>query len=138
MASNDTGVVKSDVAVPRELLESLRAAVIPLEKKVREENGGHQWGALDIVDPDLYNVRLGKTRVIEDGVLDRHSCLRRIGQGLVIPQPEDEESYQTLLGSYRGPNAILCEDYRTYGKTQWLPCDVDISGDTPRSVGSVT
>lgn len=146
---NDTGlialyhgdVVKSDIVINIELKESLKAAAAELGEEVLATKKKKRKGLIDIVNPNRSTVSFGSTRVIVDGVLDRETCLQQMRGGYKL---SDKSDFETPLGFYwkqylvANPSAAdpgrarQLEEYRTYGNAQWLPCDVDISGDTPR------
>lgn len=133
---NQGDVVKSDVAIPNELHKHLKVAVALLENDVIASQGKKREGVVKIVDPDHFNVVFGETKVIEEGALDKETCLQKMQSGSCIPYPDPDETY---VGSYLG-NHKNCDqkrlyrydDHREYGSEQWLACEVDISGDTPR------
>lgn len=135
-------VVKSDVAISKELKERLKVAAAALGEGVLANQKKEREGVVDIVDPNLSTVLFGFTRVVVDGVLDRETCLQRMKAGYTLSKKTD---FETLVGSFWRPIAVegpetapprarRIEEYRTYGSAQWLPCDIDISGDVPRRV----
>jgi hypothetical protein len=133
-------VVKSDVVISKELKERLKIAAAALGEDVLASQKKERKGVVDIVDPNCSVVLLGFTRVIADGVLDMETCLQRMKAGYTL---SEKTNFRTLVGSFWLPYSVLdpgdtslrarrLEEYRTYGNTQWLPCDIDISGDVPR------
>ncbi|KAB8248185.1 hypothetical protein BDV35DRAFT_391326 [Aspergillus flavus] len=90
----DPGVVKSDIAISEELQNALKDDVRKLE---------------DILTEKDYHPGSG------DRVVDLR-CLDIIGQGIVIPVPQEESFTSNGLKQYSW-------------EFQWLPCDVDLLDD---------
>ncbi|KAG6805052.1 hypothetical protein H0H92_000961, partial [Tricholoma furcatifolium] len=125
------GVVKSDTVISGELKEALKAAVAPLEQvpeRLKDWHPNSNNQVLDIVHPSLFPLIYGRSRVLRNGVVGLEDCIKRSGEGVVVPVPPEEESDYKL---YTPPNAWTINRPSTPYSTQfqWLPCDVDISGD---------
>ena len=124
-------VVKSDSAVPEEVRIKLQDAVRTLEDvpdAQKDWHPGSDGQVLDLVHPSLFPLVYGKTRVLPVGskVVTLADCIERSGEGDVIPIPE-----ATGTGTANRPR--MYRKYEPFStKFQWLPCEVDISGDKPK------
>ncbi|TEB24438.1 hypothetical protein FA13DRAFT_1756864 [Coprinellus micaceus] len=114
----DAGVYKSDTAVPEGTKLALQKAVAVLEDVPEEQKDWHPGSdgkVLDLVHPSLFPLVYGRTRVLPLGAkpttLD--GCIERSGEGDDDPQAAYDEATWSR-------------------KFQWLPADVDISGERPR------
>ncbi|KXN80705.1 hypothetical protein AN958_08286 [Leucoagaricus sp. SymC.cos] len=122
-------VVKSDSAIPADLLTSLKSAVSPLEsvpKKEQDWHPGSNEQVLDLVHPSLFPLVYGLSRILPNSTTNLNDCVSRCGEGEVLPIPLEEEAKHPPFQGQKG--------YAYSRKFQWLPCDVDISGDTPKIV----
>ena len=132
-------VYKSDSALSLELKLALQKAVQPLEdvpEQRKDWHPGSDGKVLDLVHPSLFPLVYGHSRVIALGdketTLD--DCIRRCGEGEVLPSPNPKE-FETALATVLGRLRYSDSGSKVYSKKfQWLPCEVDISGDRPRSV----
>ena len=123
-------VVKSDTAVSAEMKHALQEAVnnfqAAIPEKLKDWHPGSDGKVLDLVHPSLCPLVYGRTRILCNGettTLD--DCIERCGQGEIVDIPEWEPGsapYNTKVFST---------------KFQWLPCEVDISGERSRSVISL-
>ena len=115
----DGGVVKSDFAVPEELRQALMAAVKPLEDVPDKKKDWHPHSSekvLDLVHPSLFPLVYGQTRVLHDSVVTLDDFIQRCGEGTVAEARPNEPISEDVTINYSH-------------KFQWLPCDVDVSGD---------
>ncbi|KAJ2923671.1 hypothetical protein H1R20_g13422, partial [Candolleomyces eurysporus] len=127
-------VVKSDHAVSGSIKLALQSAIKPLESVPEAQKDWHPGSdgkVLDLVHPSLYPFIYGKTKVLPVGsqATTLVDCISRCGEGAVIPTPirierKDTPSYYAYL-----PRNTY-DPYST--KFQWLPSEVDISGDRPK------
>ncbi|KAF8630929.1 hypothetical protein AX17_005286 [Amanita inopinata Kibby_2008] len=118
----DADVVKSDDAVPQELKGALKNAVKPLEDVPPRELDWHPGSGgkvLDLVHPSLFPVVFGRSRILPNGLTSLADCIERCGDGVVIPVPDNTE----VLGRRYDIQKSFSKNF------QWLPCDVDISGE---------
>ncbi|KAL2865011.1 DUF4246 domain-containing protein [Aspergillus lucknowensis] len=126
----DPGVVKSDVAIPRDLQEALRKAVAPLEDVPEEEKDYHPRSdkkVVDLVHPSLFPLVYGRTRVLRDKLIRTVDCFSSVGQGEVAKVPD----YVPIRGlSYNN----TAEAYST--KFQWLPCNANFEEDGQCQIAS--
>ncbi|KAH9475906.1 hypothetical protein JR316_0011467 [Psilocybe cubensis] len=116
-------VVKSDYAVSPELKIELQNAVKAFEDKIPEHlkdwHPDSDEKVLDLVHPSLYPLVYGLTRVLPDGqITTLDDCIQRSGQG-----SKSIDNPRGIFGPYRSPYSA---------KFQWLPCEVDISGEEAR------
>ena len=124
-------VVKSDTAVSSKLKQSLQEAVNRLEagipERLKDWHPGSDDKVWDLVHPSLFPLIYGRSRVLENGettTLD--NCIQLCGQGSITNVPPAEETAEA--GSYYSDS-----DYHRFSnKFQWLPCEVDISGENAR------
>jgi hypothetical protein len=110
-------VLKSDCAIPAELQAALRAAVVPLENEATDKQDylpGSNNQVFNIVDPSLFPLIYGMSRILTDSTIGLDDCLSRSGQGEITSSERGAK-----LGWYSK-------------RFQWLPCNVDISGSSPR------
>ncbi|KAF8451885.1 hypothetical protein BDZ91DRAFT_853286 [Kalaharituber pfeilii] len=121
-------VVKSDTAVSTELQAELKSAVSVLENVpagTKDWHPGSDGKVLDLVHPSLFPLVYGRSRILTDGTIGLEDCLRRAGEGVVVPVPPEDEAYtsQGYNKSYWGENTGYDKQYSR--KFQWLPCDVE-------------
>ena len=118
-------VVKSDTAIPASLKEDLKAAVLPLESVPQIEQDWHPWSdnqVLDLVHPSLFPLVYGRTRILSNSLVGLEDCIEKCGQGEVVPTPPEWDAFPR-------EHEILWIQSPFSRKFQWLPCEVDISGD---------
>ncbi len=123
-------VVKADNCIPIDLKNALRAAVAVLEdipQRKKDWHPGSDETVLDLVHPSLYPLTYGLTRILPDGIVDLETCITKSGHGETIPVPPEIETVPTYQGCLRDSPQRLYSN-----KFQWLPCDVDISGEASR------
>ncbi|KIL58130.1 hypothetical protein M378DRAFT_341318, partial [Amanita muscaria Koide BX008] len=116
-------VVKSDTAVPHDLKEALKNAVRPLEDvpaSAKDWHPGSNGKVLDLVHPSLFPLVYGLSRILPDSVTNLDNCLDQCGKGITLHLKQggtDKHGWRSGCFST---------------KFQWLPCEVDISGDIPK------
>ncbi|PLN85528.1 hypothetical protein BDW42DRAFT_183027 [Aspergillus taichungensis] len=118
----DTGVVRSDTAIPDDLQQALRDAVAPLENVPEDKKDYHPGSdnkVVDLVHPSLYPLVYGRTRILPDRTLSLADCLDHAGQGEVIPTPTLDPEIWPFTGQVPS-NAFSF-------RFQWLPCEVRFS-----------
>jgi len=131
-------VVKSDVAVTEDLKKELQDAVRDFESKIPERlkdwhpnSDSKVW---DLVHPSLFPLIYGRSRILEnDDKTSLEDCIQRTGEGTVIPVPSEEEVKEfdeEASGYYNHSRRNAKPPYSA--KFQWLPCEVDISGETSK------
>ncbi|KAF5383139.1 hypothetical protein D9615_005036 [Tricholomella constricta] len=121
-------VVKSDHAVPAALKEALRAAVAPLEQVPAREKDWHPGSyeqVLDLVHPSLFPLIYGKSRILPDSLVGLDDCVKRSGEGVIIPVPPLEEASIESSYHYRHEGDDSTAPFSR--RFQWLPCEVDLS-----------
>ena len=122
-------VVKSDIAVPVDLMNALRKAAsrlkaVPESKKDRHP--GSDGKVLDLVHPSLFPLVYGRTRILPDSVLGLADCFQRSCEGVAIPVPDTEPNPVNEWG--------LPNNNQYSRRFQWLPCEVDLSADPPKYI----
>ena len=128
----DGDVYKSDVAISSELKGKLQEAVKAFESKIpgrmkdwHPESDKIIW---DLVDPSLFPLIYGKTRVLPNGeTTTSEDCVERSGEGevarvLLGPETMEWEAAEPLPWA----EPVFPRPYSAL--FQWLPCEVDISG----------
>jgi hypothetical protein len=116
-------VFKSDTAVAEETKLALQKAVRVLEDvpaSRKDWHPGSDGKVLDLVHPSLFPLIYGKSKILPVGasVTTLEDCIRRCGEGEVVPVED------TLVR--------LQDENAWSDKFQWLPCEVDISGEKPK------
>ncbi|KAG6844884.1 hypothetical protein H0H87_002719 [Tephrocybe sp. NHM501043] len=121
-------VVKSDTAISNELREALKMAAAPLEHVPERTKDWHPDSndmVLDLVHPSLFPLIYRRTRILPDSTLGLDDCVKRSGEGIVLPVPPESENGLVHIriwhSSQRPPTTPFSRQF------QWLPCDVDIS-----------
>ncbi|KAL3471427.1 hypothetical protein BJX99DRAFT_237408 [Aspergillus californicus] len=123
----DDGVVKSDTAISKELQAALKEAVAPLERhRDRDYHPGSDQRVVNLVHPSLFPVIYGRTRVLPDRVLGLEDSLQSMGEGDLLPVPE-EDSCSTPQRRGYGYQGLHLNPFSP--RFQWLPCDVDYNND---------
>lgn len=124
----DDGVVKSDKAISKELQIALKEAAAPLEHQGENDyHPGSDQKVVNLIHPSLFPVIYGRTRVLPDRVLRLEDSLQSMGEGDMLPVPEQDIT--STSQRYRN------FDYRNLHSNpfspnfQWLPCDVDYNKD---------
>jgi hypothetical protein len=124
-------VVKSDSVISQDLQEVLKKAVAPLEnvpENMKDWHPGSNNIVLDLVHPSLYPLIYGRSRIVAGETLDLRTGISMSGAGEIVPTPRKKEAgvIYTSYDRNEGPTrAFSC-------KFQWLPCEIDLSGECPR------
>jgi hypothetical protein len=129
-------VIKSDTIVSAELRKKLRHAVTVLEEVPEEEKDWHPRSdgqVLDLVHPSLWPLVYGRSRIAPDKSITLDNCLEHCGYGEVIPEPTVNEHERSAFIQEYNPNM----QNPWSRKFQWLPCDVEINGGTPKIVSYI-
>jgi len=123
-------VIKSDSAVPESLKNALEAAVKPLEDVPdlqKDWHPGSDEKVLDLVHPSLFPLVYGRTRILSDSLTSLDDCIERCGEGVVVSVPSREGGDPDKWDGYSIKPPMVPGPYSR--KFQWLPCEVDVSGD---------
>ncbi|KAF9527132.1 hypothetical protein CPB83DRAFT_895559 [Crepidotus variabilis] len=121
-------VVKSDIAVSSQMKLLLQRAVKTFEgaipESARDWHPGSNGKVWDLVHPSLFPLVYGRSRVLSgENTTSLSDCIERCGEGVVLPiLPKKEAKYWF---DFCGLSAYS-------NKFQWLPCEVDISGENAR------
>lgn len=119
----DIGVVKSDTAVPEQLKQLLKEAIVPFEDvpdRKKDYHPGSDGKVVDLVHPSLFPVVYGRTHVLRDRLIGLDDCLKSTGEGEQLPIPPKQNEEQTIIHATHEPYSQ---------KFQWLPCDVQFTDD---------
>ncbi|PPQ86637.1 hypothetical protein CVT25_006821 [Psilocybe cyanescens] len=114
-------VVKSDTALSIEFKQALQEAMTKFEdaipNKLKDWHPGSDEKVWDLVHPSLFPLVYGRTRILERGTSQTtlDDCIKRCGQGKIAEVPDRNDG-----------------DRSHSKKFQWLPCEVDISGENPK------
>lgn len=119
-------VVKSDTAVSAELKEALQEEMKRFEEaipvKLNDWHPGSDEKVLDLVHPSLFPLVYGRTRILHEGeTTTLANCIERCGEGEIVTQPRYEETFERSIPSMQ--HRVFSQNF------QWLPCEVDISGE---------
>jgi len=129
VAVYDGDVVKSDTVVSPETKKLLQDAVVPLENVPDVDKDWHPGSdgmVLDLVHPSLFPLVYGRSRILPDSLCGLRDCVRRAGEGVVIPVPPKEQSHEILITNWGW--GIEPETVTLFSrKFQWLPCDISLS-----------
>ena len=120
-------VVKSDTAIPATIQEELKAAVKPLEdvpEKLKDWHPDSDDKVLDLVHPSLFPLVYGSTRILPDSLTNLDDCIKRCGEGTVLPIPPGGVPPSGSAAESDDGEIQVQDPYSK--KFQWLPCDVDI------------
>lgn len=121
--------IKSDKLVPDDLREALKSAVAPLENVPADRldwHPGSDGKVLDLVHPSLWPLLYGRTLILPDRRITVKNCLEHCGMGTVVPEPPKAPQPARTAWSRDTPIDALSSRF------QWLPCDVDLTGEHPR------
>lgn len=92
VAMLDMGVVKSDVAISKDLQERLKEAVRPLEEvSEKDYHPGSDEKVVDLVHPSLYPLVYGRTKILADQVIGLEDWMSS-PRGVVLPVPPESET----------------------------------------------
>ncbi|CAI7580958.1 unnamed protein product [Penicillium pancosmium] len=121
----DTGVVKSDTVISRELRQALKDASMPLSNIPGAEKDYHPGSdnkVVDLVHPSLFPVIYGRTRVLPDRTIGLNDSIEAMGYGSIVPEPTDEQILQfTRFQPHRMSIPVFSKSF------QWLPCEVEFT-----------
>jgi len=114
-------VYKSDTAVPESTKLALQKAIKVLEdvpESQKDWHPGSNGQVLDLVHPSLFPLVYGRTRVLPVGAEETNleDCIKRCSEGEIL---EVQEKIGRTTDCFSN-------------KFQWLPCEVDVSGEKPR------
>ncbi|TEB24441.1 hypothetical protein FA13DRAFT_1766055 [Coprinellus micaceus] len=121
----DAGVYKSDTAVPLGTkLSSWRTS--PSMRKT-------------LVHPSLFPLVYGRTKVLPLGAdgTTLKDFIERSGEGQVMPVPDDEIVSRDEWPAFPPLKPGNHDETAFSRKFQWLPCDVDISGTSPKIITDI-
>jgi hypothetical protein len=132
------GIVKSD-AVAEMIQTELRDAAELLEA---DENAPRQQAVLNLVDPSLFPLVYGRTRVLMDsGRVSLDSTINSFGRGeIVLEFPPGYFRRQRHVLPYSlwseevTPRETNYDDGRWSVRYQWLPCEVDFINNSGTDV----
>ncbi|KAK3934566.1 hypothetical protein QBC46DRAFT_324902 [Diplogelasinospora grovesii] len=120
-------VITSDSLILRDILAKLQ---------VPNPNSGDE--IVDLIDPKMFPLVYGRTRVLsEGGALNLSNALASVGQGQIAPNPAHEPISRDEINGrlFHLQNGDLWEHwsqskpYRHTSHSQWLPCEVSFTGE---------
>lgn len=134
----DGDVVKSDSAVPESLKEELKAMVKKLEDIpdiYKDWHPGSEGKVLDLVHPSLFPLVYGRSRILQNEIVQLENCAESSGKGSILPVPDsDDARFDESIHAMPGHYTYNVNRSPVFSrKFQWLPCDVDFL-DNGRSV----
>ena len=118
----DGDVVKSDTIIPPDLQAALKVAVEPLEnvpKHLKDWHPGSDDVVLDLVNPSLFPLVYGRTKVLKEGLTTLDDCIQRCGEGVVPDWSGTAGSYTYVPFPGRFLDTMFYSE-----RFQWLPCEV--------------
>ncbi|KAF8885766.1 hypothetical protein BD779DRAFT_1673492 [Infundibulicybe gibba] len=121
-------VVKSDTIVSKSLHDALKMAAAPLESvpdSLKDWHPGSDGKVLDLVHPSLFPLMYGRTRVLTEGLTTLDNFVDLCGSGHTLGSPPASEMSAPGFAWDANSNKFS-------GDFQWLPCEVDISGERAR------
>ncbi|KAF0315754.1 hypothetical protein GQ607_017039 [Colletotrichum asianum] len=71
---------------------------------------------VNLIDPAMYPLIYGRSRILPAKEIDLHDCLDHITQGITVQMPDKDERQKFVDGIY---HTLFS------GKSQWLPCNVE-------------
>ncbi|KAH6962441.1 hypothetical protein BKA56DRAFT_498126 [Ilyonectria sp. MPI-CAGE-AT-0026] len=126
----ETCVVKSDSLLDDDLRNALCTAVALLEdvpESQKDWHPGSDGKVLNLVDPSLWPLVYGLSRILPDKRISLDNCLEYCGSGSIIPDP-DRPDILVLSNDF----GLATGDPVVSDCFQWLPFDVNLTGDKPR------
>ncbi|KAF7543063.1 hypothetical protein G7046_g10066 [Stylonectria norvegica] len=129
-----TCAIKSDRLIPADLKDALKAAVVPLEDvpaSHKDWHPGSDGKVLDLVHPSLWPLLYGRSHILPDKNIDLNNCLEHCGMGVVVPIPAKDDNPRVNVPWYARTVESLSSRF------QWLPCDVDLTGENPRIISYI-
>lgn len=127
--------LKSDKLIPHHLREALKSAIAPLENvppECQDWHPGSDGKVLDLIHPSMWPLVFNRSLILPYKRIGLDDCLDHCGLGEVIPGPtkrnEDEDLYRYV--GHSNSHSGLFEVAST--RFQWLPCEVDLTGEHPR------
>ncbi|KAK0373968.1 hypothetical protein CLIM01_08662 [Colletotrichum limetticola] len=140
---NETGVVpvldvqvriaRSDRVISSDMRSTLQKAVGNIERtlshktdrssgkenSLAEAKGStckKQNNVINVIDPTMYPLVFGRSRVLPTHEIDLHNCLGHISQGITIKVPGQKETQKYVDGIY---HTLFSS------QSQWLPCNIE-------------
>ncbi|KAK3360500.1 hypothetical protein B0T25DRAFT_535760 [Lasiosphaeria hispida] len=120
----ELAIIKSDIAIPPTLQSELQAHVRTLEDTPDAQKDWHPGSdgtVLDLVHPSLFPVVWGLTRVLDEGLVPLHDCIKYTGKGSTVPPHEPQPQAPTPRWALQSP--------KSWGSFQWLPAQVELDAD---------
>lgn len=84
------GIFKSDTIISNDLREALIKATAPLENvpaRDKDWRSGSGERILDLVNPSMYPLVYGQSRILVDKLVGLDDCIRRCGEGETLSAP---------------------------------------------------
>ena len=121
---------KSDLLISSTLCKDLQDASTQLWKSGRKERGTPQL--VDLVDPSMYPLVYGKTRILKDGKRAGFAdCVESCSDSLTIVSPSHVDDQLKAQRFEPVPDVIFSTHARDHPskwslRYQWLPCDISL------------
>ncbi|RMJ21872.1 hypothetical protein PHISP_07263 [Aspergillus sp. HF37] len=126
LESYDPGVVKSDTAIPRDILQTLQDLARSLEQEgPKDYHPKSDNKVVNLVHPALFPLVFGRTRVLRDKLIGIDDCSLNVGLGEQTTVPD-------LSG--RGYPRHSHNPYSNH--FQWLPCEVKFDSNGECQIAS--
>jgi hypothetical protein len=128
-----SAAIKSDNLIPQDLREALKDAVAPMENVPEDQKDWHPGSdgkVLDIVHPSLWPLYYGHSRILPDKCINVDEALAHCGTGVVVPEDPESDAEGFDIGEDDYDNFMPGSYFSK--RFQWLPCDVDLTGEHPR------
>ncbi|TGO34907.1 hypothetical protein BHYA_0177g00140 [Botrytis hyacinthi] len=137
-------VSKSDTAVSTALMRELNMTI----EELRAQSDKNDWQlprrgqqVINVVDPSLYPLVYGKTKVVlEGGKVGLNDFSKSYGHGITTEIPQVHPKGSNVAGAAKKLKRVgfpFCNDedlYRWSTNYQWLPCEVEFDGTSDTSV----
>ncbi|KAM0276880.1 hypothetical protein ACHAQH_006298 [Verticillium albo-atrum] len=114
-------VIKSDKLIDDNLRNKLGKALKGIETHCDDWSHSKKGKILSLLDPSLWPVVYGRTRILHDRHIGIEDCLHCCGKGWLL-----DERTQGGLDEYRWDEDEIASLSLKY---QWLPCNVNVDDD---------
>jgi hypothetical protein len=123
-----TCVIKSDSILTAELAQAQKGVAIleDVPQDSKDWHPGSEDQVLDLVHPSLWPLVYGRSRVLQDRVINLENALASCGTGVVLSAPGTKQTTHAFgEGNFYRPGEVMLSN-----KFQRLPCDADLNPET--------